>query len=34
MSKKSWITVLLDGSVPDEEIKDLIHLSFEIIDKK
>ena len=34
MSKKSWITVLLDGSAPDEEIKDLIHLSFEIVDKK
>ena len=34
MSKKNWITVLLDGSAPDEEIKDLIHLSFEIVDKK
>ena len=34
MSKKSWLTVLLDGSVDGNEIKDLIRLSFEIIDKK
>lgn len=34
MSKKSWLTVLLDGSVPDEELKDLIHFSYEIIEKK
>lgn len=34
MSKKSWVTLLLDGSVPDDEVKDLIHLSYEIIDKK
>ena len=34
MSKKSWITVLLDGSVSDEELKDLICLSYEIIEKK
>lgn len=30
-SKKSWVTVLLDGSAPDEQVKDLIHLSFDII---
>ncbi len=34
MSKKSWITVLLDGSFNDEELKDLICLSYEIIEKK
>jgi predicted DNA-binding protein (MmcQ/YjbR family) len=34
MSKKNWITVLLDGSVDDGELKDLIRLSYEIIDKK
>lgn len=34
MNKKSWITVLLDGSVSDDELKDLIHFSHEIIDKK
>ena len=32
MNKKSWITVLLDGSVRNEEIMDLIHLSYEIIE--
>ena len=32
MSKKNWITVLIDKA-PEEQIKDLIHLSFEIIDK-
>ncbi len=34
MSKKNWITALLDGSVSDNELKDLIHLSYEIIEKK
>ena len=34
MSKKSWITVLLDGSVNDAELKDLIYLSYEMIEKK
>ena len=34
MNKTYWITVLLDGSAPAGEIKDLIHLSYEIIDKK
>lgn len=34
MSKKSWITVLLDGSVSEDELKDLIHLSYEMIDNK
>ena len=34
MSKGNWITILLDGTVPENEIKDLIHLSYELIDKK
>ncbi len=34
MSKKSWVTVLLDGSVDEEEIKNLVNFSFEIIDSK
>ena len=34
MSKKSWITVLLDGSVNSEEVKELICLSYEIIERK
>ncbi len=32
MNKSYWISVLLDGTVRDEEIKDLIHLSYELID--
>ena len=31
MNKKSWITVLLDGTVDFERIKDLIGLSYELI---
>lgn len=34
MSKAHWITVLLDGSVAEGEIKDLIHLSYEMVEKK
>ena len=34
MSKGNWLSILLDGSVPENEIKDLIHLSFELIDRK
>ncbi|MCR5207486.1 MAG: MmcQ/YjbR family DNA-binding protein [Eubacterium sp.] len=34
MNKKSWLTVILDGSVNGDELKDLIHLSYEIIEKK
>ena len=33
MSKKNWVTVLLDEKTDSEELKDLIHLSYEIIDK-
>ena len=34
MNKKNWITVLLDDSVNDNELKDLIHFSYEIIKTK
>ncbi len=34
MNKSSWISVLLDDSVSDDEIKDLICLSYEIIENK
>ncbi|MBR0415524.1 MAG: MmcQ/YjbR family DNA-binding protein [Clostridia bacterium] len=34
MNKASWITVLLDGSANENELKDLIRLSYEIIEKK
>ncbi len=34
MNKKSWITVLLDGAVPAEEIKSLIDLSYDLIAAK
>ena len=33
MSKKNWITVLLDGSVPANEVRDLICMSYEIVDR-
>ena len=29
MNKTSWITVALDGSVPDDEIRMLLDMSFE-----
>lgn len=30
MNKEKWITVRLDGSVPEEEVKNLIALSYEM----
>lgn len=30
MSKSSWNSILLDGAVPDEDIKSLIDLSFQL----
>ena len=30
MSKANWITVALDGSVPDEKLKVLLDLSYEL----
>ena len=34
MNKTGWITVLLDGSVSEDELRDLICFSYEIIEKK
>ena len=34
MNKEHWITVLLDGSVEESELKALIRLSYEIVDRK
>lgn len=33
MSKAHWISILLDGSASTAEIKDLIHLSYKMVDK-
>ena len=33
MSRKNWLSVRLDGSAPPEQVKDLLHLAYEIIDK-
>lgn len=33
MSKKSWISVLLDGSVREDELKSLICFSYELIEQ-
>lgn len=30
MNKESWISVLLDGTVPDEKLKMLLDISFEL----
>lgn len=34
MNKEHWISVLLDGSVPIDEVKILVDMSFEIVDGK
>ncbi len=34
MNKEHWISVLLDGSVPMDEVCQLVDLSYAIIDKK
>ena len=34
MSKASWITVILDGSVPEEKLKMLLDLSYELTSTK
>ena len=34
MNKKTWITILLDGSVPDEEIKLLLAMSYDSVTPK
>ncbi len=33
MNKEHWITILLDGSVEREKIKQLIDLSYELTEK-
>lgn len=34
MNKGNWLTILLDGTVPLHDIIQLLHLSFELTDKK
>ena len=34
MNKDKWISIRLDGSVPDDEIKNLIALSYELTEAK
>lgn len=34
MSKSTWITIILDGTVPDEEIYPLLELSFDSVAPK
>ncbi len=34
MNKENWITVALDGSAPDEKIKMLVDMSYELTMKK
>lgn len=34
MNKQHWITISLDGSVPKEEIINLLHMSFDMTKKK
>lgn len=34
MNKDRWIRILLDGTVPADEIKDLVELSYQLTKKK
>ena len=34
MNKKHWNTVLIDGSLPDRQIRDMIDHSFDLVSKK
>ena len=34
MNKKHWNTVLIDGSLPDSQIRDMIDHSFDLVRKK
>jgi len=34
MNKEKWLTIRLDGSAPDEEVKNLIDLSYELTETK
>ena len=33
MNKKHWNTVILDGSVPEDAVKQMIEDSFELVDR-
>ena len=33
LNKKHWNTIILTGQLPDDEVKDLIRHSFELVDK-
>ena len=30
MSKGQWVSILLDGTVPEDEIKDLLNISYDL----
>lgn len=34
MNKEHWITVLLDGSVPEEQLRQMVELSYDLTDIK
>ena len=34
MNKKHWLTILLDGSVPNEQIAQLLNISYELTKKR
>ena len=34
MNKEHWITILLDGTVPEQKICDLIDISFDLTRRK
>jgi predicted DNA-binding protein (MmcQ/YjbR family) len=31
LNKRHWNTIILDGSVPDEEVEELIHHSYALV---
>ena len=34
MNKEKWVSILLDGSVPEKDVTDLISFSYALIDRK
>lgn len=34
MNKENWISILLDGTAPEEQMKNLIEMSYHMTDKK
>lgn len=34
MNKENWISILLDGTAPEEQMKNLIEMSYQMTDKK